>query len=299
MIGITAVAVVAAIAAASFWMRARAEIRSRIAAEETIAKLEHARAEPDASHSDTIAAAHAEGAASPPENAAGSTGTTQDPATRRRRLLGVVAHELRSPISAIVGYQELLSEGIFGPLEPRALEATSRIRHSAQQLLHLIDGMYELAHDGDPVELELGEVHADELVDAALRLAEGEGAGRGVSISRSIPAALPVMLTDGERLRRTLDLILAAGIKSSPNAALTIAVHPGDDSVTFSLDGTAIDPVEDAPDPAAPESFRSGVALRLAMANVSARSIGGSIACSSGGDGTRLTLRVPLRITDP
>ena len=40
---------------------------------------------------------------------------------RFTEMLGVLAHEMRTPIAAILGYQELLSDGIFGEIEQRGI----------------------------------------------------------------------------------------------------------------------------------------------------------------------------------
>ena len=63
---------------------------------------------------------------------------------RFTEMLGVLAYEMRTPIAAILGYQELLSEGIFGAVDERGQEPLSRIAYSAKQLLYLIDGAQEV-----------------------------------------------------------------------------------------------------------------------------------------------------------
>jgi signal transduction histidine kinase len=270
MIGLIVLTFVPAIAAVMFWRRARREQRARIAAETRLADFEHA----------------ARRSAQEDRAAAG--------ADRRRRLLGVVAHELRSPISAILGYQELLAEGIFGELDERAHEPAARIRFAAHQLLNLIDGMYELAHAADPHTIELGRVEIEPLVHAVHQNAASEGAGRGVTLELDMPDAVPDALAEAQRLRRALDLIVAAAIKGSPNGKLTLGAASDERHVLIFVDGTRLDPARDAPDPATPDAVDSGAALRIAMAAAAARTFGGRVSLvRHDEESSRLALSIP------
>lgn len=267
MIGLIILTFVPALAALMFWLRARTEQRGRLAAEARLAELENREPTND--------------------------GPAAQLAARRRRLLGVVAHELRSPVSAILGYQELLAEGILGSLDERGAEAASRIRHAANQILNLTDGMYELAHAVDAVHVETGPADLREILAAVLRHAETEGAGRGVTLLAEPTDELPRITTDADRLRRTLDLLVAAAIKASPGATLHMRTHLDDGTITIHIDGTGIDPERDAPDPDAPGSFTTGAGLRIAMARAGADAIGARLTASTDAGQTRLSITLP------
>ncbi|MGH7462827.1 MAG: histidine kinase dimerization/phospho-acceptor domain-containing protein, partial [Longimicrobiales bacterium] len=71
-----------------------------------------------------------------------------------RDLVAIFGHELRTPLAAILGYQELLADGLYGELSDRQREPVDRIQYAAQQILSLIDGLQELAASSDPAEDE-------------------------------------------------------------------------------------------------------------------------------------------------
>jgi signal transduction histidine kinase len=54
-------------------------------------------------------------------------------------FLAVMSHELRTPLAAIMGYQELLADGITGPITDAQAQQLGRIKASARHLLSLID----------------------------------------------------------------------------------------------------------------------------------------------------------------
>ena len=56
-----------------------------------------------------------------------------------------MSHELRTPLAAIIGYGELLSDGITGPINDEQKRQLGRIRASANHLLSIIDEILTLA----------------------------------------------------------------------------------------------------------------------------------------------------------
>jgi signal transduction histidine kinase len=58
-----------------------------------------------------------------------------------REIISVLSHELRTPLQAIVGYAELLEEGIHGKLNADQLTDVSRIQESQYQLLAMLNSV--------------------------------------------------------------------------------------------------------------------------------------------------------------
>lgn len=183
-------------------------------------------------------------------------------------LLGVLAHEMRTPIAAILGYQELLSEGIYGTVDERGQEPLERIAHSARQLLHLIDGVQEIS---SPPEKRLS-VHVEpfepsDVLRICLENAQADATGRNVKLETSIPDGLPTIVGDADRFCRAIDLALAASIKTSHGATLHVAADQGDDGLEIKIDNTGLNIETDSPTVVGPEQARrmTGAGLRLAI----------------------------------
>jgi signal transduction histidine kinase len=81
-----------------------------------------------------------------------SLGEAKDEAERANRemseLLVRICHELRTPLSAIAGYEGLLSEGISGPVNPRQAQHLAGIREASREQLSLIEQILGLAGNG-------------------------------------------------------------------------------------------------------------------------------------------------------
>lgn len=207
-----------------------------------------------------------------------------------RHVLALLAHELRTPLGAIIGYQELLIDGLLGELPPRAADAIRRIGTSGAQMRHLIDGLSDLMIDDMDTTLELQQVETLAAASAAAESARSLAAGRSVRLEVVLPERLPTLVTDHARLAALLDLGVGAAVRASPGASLTLTFSADGPALVARVDGTALEPARDTP--AAGGQISTGAGLRLAMAARIARLLGGDLALEGVAPAT-LTMRVP------
>jgi signal transduction histidine kinase len=211
-----------------------------------------------------------------------------------RNVLPVAAHELRSPISIVLGYQELLSDGLYGQLDVKGVEALTRVRDSAEQLLRLIDGMVELGGASAAHTLELAPTDLESALSDALTAAEGYAQAYAVQLESHRQGPLPTIHADDERVRRALDMTLAAAIKASPGQHLTITATPDNDGLLLAIAGTGLEPERDD-SPSAPGTMpiiRTGAGLRLAIARRALEPSHGSLQLDGDESGVRVRLQV-------
>ncbi len=221
---------------------------------------------------------------------------TADLSPDHRRLVGIIAHELRTPTSVILGYQELLSEGLLGPMSERATDALERIRRAARQLRDLTDGLQMLTGDApERYEAGLGAISLNETVGRLVSMSSGEATSRGVDLAFAGNGQSPCVHADPEALDHLVDLIIAAAVRAAPTGAITLLVAADESAALLVADGTAIDPRQYAPALLEqPSCVDSGLGLRLAIAQRIARSLGGSIEIPNG----QLRLRLPVGAGD-
>ena len=194
----------------------------------------------------------------------------------------VLAHELRSPIAAILGYQELLEEGTLGTLPPAAADAIGRIRLAGAQLMLLIAAI-ERTSDHDPAV----PVSAADVIANAISTIRSEADGRGTRIDVAVPPM--TLLTRPTHACRALALALSAAIKVSPGDTLKVTARAADVAVIL-VAGSAIDPVRDGADPDLP---LTGAGLRLRLAQSAADLAAGSLSIDHGTVELRLQLSGP------
>ena len=214
-------------------------------------------------------------------------------------LLGVLAHEMRTPIAAILGYQELLAEGIYGSVDEKGQEPLDRIGYSARQLLNLIDGVQQVAMpSARQLEPEFESIEPIHVLRGCLRNAESDATGRSVKLESDLPHSLPEITTSEELLCRTLDLAIAAAVKTSHGATLRVSAHDGNNALTVKIENTGLDPARDNPDLARPsvDGKLTGAGLRLAIVREITHKLHGDVELQPADSGTTLILHFASQI---
>ena len=183
----------------------------------------------------------------------------------RESFFDLVTHELRSPLAAILGYQELLRDGAFGPVTPDAEEPVDRIGRSARHLLHLIDGVVELSRlRSGTVRPGTTPVDFRAILPGIADAFRRQAADRRIEAYVHWPDHLPTLRSDADRVTRALDLLVTSAIKHPAGGAMNLRIETSDGSLTVRMDGTAIPPRQPADDPALRYGLRVAVAERIA-----------------------------------
>ncbi len=219
------------------------------------------------------------------------TARDRDVGERNASLFGTLAHELRSPIAAILGYEELLAEGVFGELDVRSSEPLSRIRSSARQLLTLTEGMHELSGRNSG-ELEVEQVDYARALRAAYHRASSEADARRVRLAPPDGADVPLIGTGEARtLEAILDAACGAALKSSADRTITSSVTADEQLVRYRFENTGLDP-----DRILLEPLATGAGLRISIARRMAERLGGEIRLHREPTGTTLEIALPLQV---
>jgi len=230
----------------------------------------------------------------------------QQATQRKSEFLRRMSHDLRTPMNAIIGYTRLVLRKAKDVLEPRQLRNLENIQSSAHNLLSLINEILDLSRvEAGRVEINLQEVDLRQLADAcADEIASLVPAG--VELRREL-AAVPMVQTDPEILRKVLMNLLGNAVKFTEHGAITVAVAPVDagdagDAVEVRVSDTGVGiPPGDLP--FIFEEFRQverqgspekeGTGLGLAIAHKSVELLGGTLTAESEvGTGTTFILRV-------
>lgn len=209
-----------------------------------------------------------------------------------RRYLESAAHELHTPLTAILGYQELLAEGIYGELDPGAADAVTRIGRAGTQLMQLIDGLLDVLFlESESLRLEAVDVEIGPLLEEVIGEARGAAQERGADFPAEVPPGLPVVRTDPERLRRVIALALLAAFRASSGATMPIEVRD-ERPVRVLVRGSSLSPGVLEPElDREPGSDR--LSLRLAVARRVMHGLGGSLELAAETDGT-VTIEMTL-----
>jgi CheY-like chemotaxis protein len=156
------------------------------------------------------------------------------PAATGPGFLAELAHELRTPLSAVTGWVNLLRTGqLDTAASARALAAIDR---NAAALARLIGDLTELSRLSAPDALTRTTVDASTLVHHAVDDVAPLAAARQVAIEEERPAAGAAVSADAERLRQVLSGLLAATAAATPaGQRVRVSVASADGTVTIAF----------------------------------------------------------------
>ncbi len=185
------------------------------------------------------------------------------------RILGMAAHDLRSPLNAIALSISFLDLELARDLNDTGREVLTRIRRSAEQMGRLIDDLLDVAtveHGGPRLKPSL--VAIEPLLREATQMHSLLAARHGVTIAFDAPNDLPAVQLDADRLHQVLGNLISNGVGHTPEGGtVTIRASIADDHLNVSVidQGPGID-ANDLPHLFQP--FRRGRGRRLSGGSI-------------------------------
>lgn len=129
-------------------------------------------------------------------------------------LITTVSHELRSPLSYLVGYSELLAS--TQDLPPAAQQAAKEMYAEASHMAKLVEDMLDLSRlETGQAEMKLTDVDMTPLIERAVT--KGRLRSAVHQVERDLSASLPQVPGDADRLMQVLDNLLDNAVKYSPD----------------------------------------------------------------------------------
>lgn len=228
--------------------------------------------------------------------------------TKKSVFLANVAHDLRTPLSGILGMSRLLQDG---PLEPAARASARALHRAALSMLDLVNELL------DAEQAEAGRFRVDEhpfdpralLVDV-VDLFRADAEARGISLVLEIDGALQsVVRGDGRRVRQVLQNLVSNAVRLTTEGSVRVhaRVSSRSDSaehvtLTVDVDDTGVGFAPEDQErlferfSSAASRHAGGSGLGLSLSREIALLMGGALVATSEGPGkgARFTLTVPL-----
>jgi signal transduction histidine kinase len=225
----------------------------------------------------------------------------------KSEFLANMSHELRTPLNAILGFSEVLTERMFGDLNPKQEEYLRDIHTSGQHSLSLINDILDLSKvEAGRLELELASFNLPMAVENALTLVRERATRHGITLDQAIDDRVGDIVADERKVKQILLNLLSNAVKFTPaGGRILVTATATDDAITLSVSDTGIGI---APEDQATifEEFRQvgrddarkqeGTGLGLTLAKKFVELHGGQIGVQSQvGQGSTFTFTLPLR----
>lgn len=163
----------------------------------------------------------------------------------RRELIANVSHELATPLTAIQGFTEALLDGVVQGQGERE-ETTRLIAREASRLRRLVDQLRQVAlFEGGAQALDRAPLDIPALASETLDVLGGEIERKQITIANALPAGLPAVFADGDRVTEILLNLLDNALRHTPQEGaieITGAVEGRFVRVTIGDSGPGIAP---------------------------------------------------------
>jgi signal transduction histidine kinase len=223
----------------------------------------------------------------------------------KSQFLANVNHDLRTPVSAIIGYGRLVLRETEGQIAPLQSENLQDLLNNAERLLNQIDSLLDFAKiEAGKMAVHVEPVKVNEVIQAAISTIEPSLNGGNVRIIREIASDMPALNTDREKLRQIILNLLDNALKFTERGEIKIAASQQNGSFKLAVSDTGIGiPKEELNkifeefhrgDSSSTKNYR-GTGLGLAIVKQFANLLGGEVAVESEvGKGSVFTVTLPL-----
>lgn len=154
-------------------------------------------------------------------------------------FLSIVSHELRTPLISIIGYNDLLIDGIAGKLTEEQIDALKKIDNNSKKLLELINAMLDLSQL-DAKSVELKEIKVSDLLEEVESETKSLQVESGLNFIWKIETDLPLIRADPARLKVVLKSLISNAVKFTEKGSMIVDAHRKYDGVEVSVSDTGI-----------------------------------------------------------
>jgi signal transduction histidine kinase len=219
-----------------------------------------------------------------------------------------MSHELRAPLSAIIGFSQVLKDGLAGELSVQQKDYCGDIFNSGQHLLSLINDILDLSKiEAGKMTLELGKVDISLLFETSLSIVREKALVHNIALNKNIAADLGEAMVDLRKFKQMVYNLLANAVKFTPDGGSVWleAQKNSAGQLEFSVADTGIGIAEkdmarlftpfEQLDSSLERKYE-GTGLGLTMVKRLAELHGGTVSVRSElGKGSCFTVRIPLQ----
>jgi len=224
----------------------------------------------------------------------------------KSQFLANVNHELRTPLSAVLGYGELLLRKTEGQIDAAQTENIHKLLNTTERLLNLINSLLDLAKiEAGRMEFCAEPIKVPELINDIAGTIAPMLEGRNVDVVREIATGVPTLNTDPEKLRQIILNLLSNAVKFTERGEIKVSALQENGSLKLVVSDTGIGIKKEELENIFEEFHRSnlpgtrkyeGSGLGLAIVKKLVQFLGGDISVESEvGKGSVFTVTLPLK----
>ena len=144
-------------------------------------------------------------------------------------FLANMSHELRTPMNAIIGYTDLLIDGVDGPINEEQGKSLKKIADNSRYLLQLINDILDTSRiESKRIKLQPKEFDIRRLIESVIPTFEPLIKEKGLTLTYHVDEGLPLVYGDEDIIKRIFINLLSNAVKFTCKGGITITVRPSE-----------------------------------------------------------------------
>jgi two-component system, NarL family, sensor histidine kinase BarA len=146
----------------------------------------------------------------------------------KSNFLATMSHELRTPLTSVIGYAEMMAEGLAGPVSGEQREYLGTILNKADQLLGMITAVLDVASlETAPLALERCQLSLADIVASEVATYTPQAGKRGIAIQLEARGDT-IVVGDRKKIRQVVSSLISNAVKFTPDRGrIGVAIQPG------------------------------------------------------------------------
>jgi signal transduction histidine kinase len=227
----------------------------------------------------------------------------------KSQFLANMSHELRTPLNSVLGFTEMLADGLYGPLSDKAKNALAKVQANGKHLLGLINDVLDLSKiEAGQLTLSLDDYSLAQVVSSVVSSSESLARAKGLALTASVPPAMPIGRGDERRLTQVVINLVGNAIKFTDSGSVAVVARAVDGFFEVDVKDTGpgiapedqkriFDEFQQVDDSSTRKKGGSGLGLAISRRIVEMH--GGALTVqSTPGEGSSFRVRVPVRVEE-
>ena len=147
----------------------------------------------------------------------------------KSQFLANMSHELRTPLNSVLGFTEMLADGLYGELPEKAKATLGRVQANGRHLLGLINDVLDLSKiEAGQLTLTIDDYSIGQIVRTVAATTEPLARAKGLKLSAVVADGLPLGRGDERRLSQVLLNLVGNAVKFTESGSIEITVNARD-----------------------------------------------------------------------
>ena len=152
----------------------------------------------------------------------------------RSEFVNTVSHDLRSPLTSVIGYAELVERA--GSLNENQRDFLNRIQDSVQHITALINDLLDLGSIEAGLDNRRKYIQLEGILRYTLEMLQGQIKSKHIKVHTEVAPSMPALRANPIRLRQVLDNVVGNAIKySNANGEVKISIHSEGEQVIMQV----------------------------------------------------------------